>query len=90
MYDRKLAHIFAHVPTMFEKNRLKIRGFMVKTLTCGRLLGQPLYTIFPLNIAPRLFRSLKHLIFLSNTDSNLAILFLIVAPPPPRKIGPST
>ena len=41
-FDRKVAHIFAHVPTKFEKNRLKIRGFMVKTLTCGRLLGQPL------------------------------------------------
>ena len=42
-YDRKVAYIFAHIPTKFEKIRLKIRGFMVKTLACGRLPVQSLY-----------------------------------------------
>ena len=41
-YDRKVAYIFAYKPTKFEENRWKIRGFMVKTLTCGRLLAPSL------------------------------------------------
>ena len=42
-YDRKVAYIFAHFPTKFEKkNRFKIKEIIGHTLTCGQLLGQPL------------------------------------------------
>ena len=37
-YDRKVAYIFAQ----FEKIQLNIKEIIGHTLTCGRLLGQPL------------------------------------------------
>ena len=40
-YDREVAPNLPMYPQSLKKNQLKIIRFMVKTLTCGRLLGQP-------------------------------------------------
>ena len=42
IYDRKVAWIFAHFPTKFEKIWFKIKEIIGHTLTCGHLLDQPL------------------------------------------------
>ena len=69
-------------PQSLKKNRLKIRGFMVKTLTCGRLLGQPLYlpirTFIFQNLAIYDIRSYFHASMSSQFIDRLAINGLVI------------